>query len=216
MHDENALIFDHAIRIADILVKMFGSSCEVAVHDFSNLESSLIYLAGTVTGRDVGSPATDLVLQQLKKKEVEDFANYKTTSPKGEILKSSTIFLKNQNDDVIGAICINYDISLMIQLGGKIKDFIRFEDEDEGKENFYTNVQDVIRGITQQVLEKYHKAPALLETEEKIEVIKEMDSKGVFLIKGAIGYIASVLGVSKFTIYNYLQKIRTEETFNSD
>ncbi|ARD48308.1 hypothetical protein SporoP37_09140 [Sporosarcina sp. P37] len=215
MNNESALVFDHAIRTADILVEMFGAKCEVAVHDFSNLESSLIHLAGTLTGRNIGSPITDLVLEQLQKKVVTDYANYKTVSQKGSVMKSSTVFLKNQKNEVIGALCINFDISDMIQMEGAMRDFITFPEDEEKKETFYTDVHEVIQSMTQQALEKYYKPPALLETEEKVEVVRELESKGAFLIKGATEYAASVLGVSKFTIYNYLQKVRTEHSFNS-
>ncbi|AIF44395.1 hypothetical protein X953_15515 [Virgibacillus sp. SK37] len=214
LKNEKDIIFDQAIRTADILVKMFGAKCEVAVHDFSNLESSLIHLAGTITGREIGSPITDLVLEQLRSENVTDFANYKTTSNKGLVMKSSTVFLRDSEDAVIGALCINIDISLLIQIGGEIKDFISFADDGQSKESFHTDVHDVIETMTNQALQKYHKAPALLDTEEKIEVVKELESKGAYLIKGATEYSASVLGVSKFTIYNYLQKIRTESNFN--
>lgn len=214
MKNEKDIIFDQAIRTADILVKMFGAKCEVAVHDFSNLESSLIHLAGTITGREIGSPITDLVLEQLRSENVTDFANYKTTSNKGLVMKSSTVFLRDSEDTVIGALCINIDISLLIQIGGEIKDFISFADDEQSKESFHTDVHDVIETMTNQALQKYHKAPALLDTEEKIEVVRELESKGAYLIKGATEYSASVLGVSKFTIYNYLQKIRTESNFN--
>ncbi|PIC63969.1 hypothetical protein CSV79_09265 [Sporosarcina sp. P13] len=215
MSNESALVFDHAIRTADILVEMFGTQCEVAVHDFSNLESSLIHLAGTLTGRNIGSPITDLVLEQLKKKVVTDYANYKTVSQKGSVMKSSTVFLKNSNDEVLGALCINFDISNMIQMEGALKDFITFEEDEQQKESFYKDVHEVIQSMTQQALDKYYKPPALLETDEKIEVIRELEARGAFLIKGATEYAASVLGVSKFTIYNYLQKVRTDVSFNS-
>lgn len=215
MDNESALIFDHAIRTADILVEMFGANCEVAVHDFSNLESSLIHLSGTLTGRSIGSPITDLVLEQLQKKVVTDYANYKTVSPKGSVMKSSTVFLKNQKDEVLGALCINFDISNMMQMEGVLKDFITFESDKEQKESFHTDVHEVIQSMTQQALDRYYKPPALLETDEKVEVVRELETKGAFLIKGATEYAASAMGVSKFTIYNYLQKVRTDASFNS-
>lgn len=61
MEAKDKLIFDHAIRIADMLVEMLGSKCEVAVHDFLDLQRSLILLLGNVTSREIGSPITDLV-----------------------------------------------------------------------------------------------------------------------------------------------------------
>lgn len=204
-------VFDLAIRTADMLVKMFGSRCEVAVHDFSDLKKSLIHIAGNVTDRKIGSPITDLVLNELAKhdNDVNDIANYKTQSKKGNVMKSSTIFLRDDENKVIGALCLNYDISLLMQFSGEIEEFIGFDDSHSKSENFYNSVQDVIHEMVEQVLQGFKKAPSLMTLDEKVECVRQLEDKGTFLIKGATDYVASVLGVSKFTIYNYLQKIRT-------
>ncbi|WP_026582358.1 helix-turn-helix transcriptional regulator [Bacillus sp. J33] len=204
-------VFDLAIRTADMLVRMFGSRCEVAVHDFSDLKKSLIHIAGDITDRKIGSPITDLVLNELAKHEndVNDIANYKTQSKKGNVMKSSTIFLRDDENKVIGALCLNYDISLLMQFGGEIEEFISFDDNHAKSENFFNTVQDVIHEMVEQVLQGFKKAPSLMTLDEKVECVRQLEDKGTFLIKGATDYVASVLGVSKFTIYNYLQKIRT-------
>lgn len=215
MQESNEPVFNLAIRTADMLVKMFGSHCEVAIHDFSDLKKSLVYLAGNVTGRKIGSPITDLVLTELTKhpSEVEDIPNYKTQSSKGNIMKSSTVFLRDQDQNVIGALCINYDISLMMQFSGEMEEFISFDVNQTKSENFYSTVQDVIQSMVDQVLQGFKKAPSLMNLEEKVECVRLLEDKGTFLIKGSTEYLASVLGVSKFTIYNYLQKIRTHNEY---
>ncbi|SFD87210.1 Predicted transcriptional regulator YheO, contains PAS and DNA-binding HTH domains [Lentibacillus persicus] len=217
MDRQDEIIFSQAIRTADILVEMLGPKCEVAIHDFSNLERSLIYLAGTLTNRRIGSPITDLVLKELQREQdgAQDFANYKTVSKEGLVMKSSTVFLRNDSNKVIGALCMNIDISLMIQIGGEIQDFITFDSGiEDNKESFHTTVHEVIGDMTTEALRKFHKAATLLERDEKIDVIRELEKKGAFLIKGSTEYVASVMGVSKYTIYNYLQKVRTEVNLN--
>lgn len=216
MKREDQFVFDQACRTADTLVAMFGHKCEVAVHDFSNLEESLFYLKGNITNRKKGAPITDLVLQELKKdsQDIKDMANYETVLKTGNVLKSSTVFLKNGDDGVIGALCINFDISSLIQLGGEVQDFIKFENAETSKENFYTSVHEVIENMVNTVLKDFAKAPTLLEMEEKIECVSKLEEKGTFLIKGSVEYLAEILGVSKFTIYNYLKKIRAEKEFS--
>jgi predicted transcriptional regulator YheO len=213
LEHDHPFIFDQAIRTANILVAMLGNRCEVAVHDFTNLDKSLIYLAGEVTERKPGSPITDLILKELMitGNDTPDIPNYKTTTKKGKVLKSSTVFLKNQDGEIIGALCINIDITLLMQIGGSIQDFVRFQDEDQPKkENFFSSVNEVIEDMVQNVLQKYNKVPVQLDMDEKIEVVRSLEEMGTFLIKGSTEYLASLLGVSKFTIYNYLQKIRSE------
>lgn len=214
--EENDQVFKLAIRTADMLVRMFGSRCEVAVHNFKDLKKSLIYLAGNVTGRKIGSPITDLVLTQLIKdpSEVEDIANYKTQASNGAVMKSSTVFLRDEKEKVIGALCINYEISQMMLQSGEIEEFLSFDDDHEKSENFYSTVHEVIQDMVDRVLVGFKKSPALLSLEEKIECVGLLEEKGVFLIKGSTEYLASVLGVSKFTIYNYLNKIRAQNEYH--
>lgn len=215
--DNNTSIFNMAIRTADMLVKMFGSNCEVVVHDFKDLKKSLIHIAGNVTGRQIGSPITDLILSELKKNpsEIEDIPNYKTQSKKGNLMKSSTVFLRNAEDKVIGALCINYDVSQMMLLSASVDNFLSFDSNHHMKsENFYTTVQDVIQDMVDQVLLGFKKTPASLSLDEKIECVGLLEEKGTFLIKGSTEYLASVLGVSKFTIYNYLNKIRAQNEYH--
>ena len=216
MREAHRHIFDLAIRTANMLVKMFPSRCEVAVHDFSDLEKSLIHISGKITERKIASPITDLVLQELKKphESVEDIPNYKTQSKTGIVMKSSTIFLRAEEGNIIGALCINFDISLLVLLGGEIQDFITFDETQKKSESFFTSVYDVIQGMVEQVLLGFKKTPSLMTMEEKIECVRLLEEKGAFLIKGATEYVANELSVSKFTIYNYLQKIRSQNEFN--
>ena len=54
-------------QIADAITMTFGRSCEVAVHDLTNLRRSLCYISGNVTGRSIGAPATDLLVKEIQK-----------------------------------------------------------------------------------------------------------------------------------------------------
>ncbi|MXQ50977.1 hypothetical protein GQ671_06805 [Salinicoccus hispanicus] len=208
-------IFDQAIRTADILVATFGNNCEVAVHDFKDMDKSLIYLSGSITERKVGAPITDLVLREYRsaKDGVKDMTNYKTFSKDGKVLKSSTIFLRESEGTVIGALCINVDISLLIQLEGQIQSVTTFDEEKKRQETFSTDVQEVIENIVNEVLKTYNKPPTLLSMDEKVECVGQLEMRGVFMIKGSTDYLATVMGVSKYTIYNYLQKIRSKNNF---
>ena len=47
-----------------------------------------------------------------------------------------------------------------------------------------------------------------LSREQKLEKIRFMDEKGVFLVKGSIDQVAEKLGVSTVTVYSDLDVIR--------
>jgi predicted transcriptional regulator YheO len=64
------------IPIAEGIARTLGESCEVVIHDLRNPESSLVYIAGDVTGRKLGAPLTNLSLQILKQKGKSYFNLY--------------------------------------------------------------------------------------------------------------------------------------------
>ena len=66
------------------IAKLFTPYCEVVIHDFSDLERSIIHIDGNISGRKVGGGATDLLLTQARNGDtVRDFHNYQTSLPNG-------------------------------------------------------------------------------------------------------------------------------------
>ena len=53
-----------------------------------------------------------------------------------------------------------------------------------------------------------------MSTEEKVELVKDLEESGVFQIKGAVDQVALLMGLSKYSIYNYLKKIHAGKDLN--
>jgi predicted transcriptional regulator YheO len=45
--------------------------------------------------------------------------------------------------------------------------------------------------------------------EEKVGLVASLNYEGAFLIKGSVGFVAKAMGVSIYTVYNYLKEIRS-------
>ncbi|MGB9825240.1 MAG: helix-turn-helix transcriptional regulator [Desulfofundulus sp.] len=210
-------LFDNLKRIAQVIAETFGRNCEVAVHDLSNLEKSLVYITGNVTNRKPGAPITDLVLKVLRQQgdEAEDLIAYKTITRDGRILKSSTIFIRNDHGKIIGTLCINFDITDFVSIPNVIQEFIQLRGTgDEKQETFATSVHETIDTLIEQAISIIGKQPAHMHTEDKIRLVAFLEEKGAFLIKGTVDYVATILGVSKYTVYSYLQKVRSTQGLN--
>lgn len=204
------------IPLVEVVAKTFGNDCEVVLHDISNPQQSIIAIAnGHVTGRKVGSPMTERGLKAIRNKEFDkSLIRYKNITVDGRTLKSSTAFIKDDNDQVIGCLCINVDISKFIVTRTVIQEITETLDEKKSKieeETYGTNINDILRSVVNKVLEQVGKPVAYLNKDEKVDIVKELESKGTFLIKGSVDYVADVLCVSRYTIYNYLDEIRTDK-----
>ncbi|MCT4621432.1 MAG: PAS domain-containing protein [Marinisporobacter sp.] len=194
------------------IAQTFGKNCEMVLHDFCSGKSSIIAIEnGHVTGRSIGSPMTEAGLKAVQKGNVkEPVINYTGKTTDGRVLKSSTMPIKDENGEVIGLLCINFDMSTLIVAQNAITEIMQVEDPDRVKNNHYptNNVNDVLTNIVTSTIHELGKPVAYMNKEEKVNIVKRLDEQGAFLIKGAIDYVAKILCVSRYTIYNYLDEIR--------
>jgi predicted transcriptional regulator YheO len=213
--DQRELIFTLLKQMADAIVKTFSRSCEVAVHDLSNLSESLVYIAGDVTRRQVGAPITDMVVRALRQEghDIKDRYCYKTTTRDGRTVKATTVFIRDAAGEVVGAFCMNFDTTDFANARLALDTFLNSDDfsgNDRG-ELFASTVEETIGALFEQAVSGIGKKPATMSMEEKIACVQALANKGAFLIKGSVDQVAIMLGVSKFTVYNYLQRIRAAQ-----
>lgn len=192
--------------------KTFGNNCEVVLHEIKDSKKSIIAIYnGHVTGRSVGSPMLDIGIQAIRRgKKADNILNYKNKSSDGKVLKSSTMFIRDENDDIIGCLCININVSEFIVAKKSLEELVKTDIEGETKLGDFenNNVNDILVNLVNETLDMYGRPVAYMNKEEKVNVVKKLDDQGAFLIKGAIDYVAKVLCVSRYTIYNYLDEIR--------
>lgn len=197
--------------------KTFGENCEVVLHDLKNPIHSVVMVAnGHVTGRKVGQSFRDLIHSVLRSKRFKDdhLANYLTITDDGKKIKSSTALIRDENMEVIAALCINYDIGKFMVAKKTIDDFCKtIEDEYESREDaedvLHEDIYHILQRIIKGVIEENSIPISMMNKEEKKNIVRFLDEKGVFLIKGAIDRVADEIGVSRYTIYNYLEEIRS-------
>ncbi len=209
------------VPIADLLVATFGPDCEVVLHDLSTPEHSVVYVAnGTVTGRTVGDSFQHLITQALIADENRSgiIANYYFKHQK-KVIRSSSLFLRDEQNRLIGALCINMDTTRVTEqikfLNSLIPDFEHAHgnsaptthqltesiDPNHVQPNMLDVVTDIIDGVIRQ-------APKPYTRERRLEMIRFMESRGVFLMKGAVDLVAERLEMSRVTVYSYIDEVR--------
>ena len=217
--NERERIFKQLQQIGDSIVAMFGKNCETCIHDLTDLHHSLIHINGTVTGREIGAPATDLLVKLLENANgrPEDLHNYRTVSGDGRILKSSTIFISDSSDNPIFAFCINFDTTEYFNASQALQHFLIAEQHEppaDPSETFAHSPSETIEALFQQAVMEIGKQPATMSTEEKTDLVEILERNGALQFKGAVEQIALLAGVSKYTIYNYLKKIHARQAMN--
>ena len=212
------------------LAKILGKDYEVNLHDVSIPERSLVLCEnGYVTGRSEGGPMTDFGLLMLQSEEYqsrEGVFNYLAKNNRGELIKCSCIFIRDENDKIIGFLCINYDLKKAVAAQELIEGLLRVEmsgadvepAEEPGarfpepvRESFAQDIDEVVGDSLAQVKRRIGKPFKYLTKPEKKEVVRELHDKGFFLLKGSVDILAAEMGNTKFTIYSYIREIQKKD-----
>ena len=207
---------DELRQIAVGIQKLFGASCEVVIHHFDDLEHSIVHMEGNVTGRSVGGVATDLLLACVRNQNTDnDMYNYQTKLSNGRVMRSCTMFLRDETGHAYGAFCINFDITTFSLFHRYLESFVLMDAIDV-VETFSDDLQGTIHSILIETVKEMGSQLPILSRDEKVNLIAKLDEKGVFQVKKSVPILADELGLSRSTVYNYLGEARGERNGSID
>jgi len=199
-------------QVAAGIAAQFGSSCEVVIHDLSrNPDHSIVAIInGHVSGRKVGDGASNVVMEQLQTNDPEpkDHLSYLMKTPDGKILKSSTVYIRNSKGKVSAILAINYDISRLILMEEALHDLTSTGEEVPSEPERITNVSDLLDELIQQSVALEGKPAAVMNKEDKVKAIQFLSQNGAFLITKSGGKVCKYFGISKYTLYSYIEEAK--------
>ena len=108
---ERALIIQSLAQLVEPLASLMAD-CEVVVHDLSQVPNTIVAIAGGLTGRKVGDPATDVLLKQMAEGRVRTMVNYSSVLPDGRRIRCATIAVKDSQGNPVAALCINSNVEI--------------------------------------------------------------------------------------------------------
>jgi len=203
-------------QLAKGIAAQFGSNCEVVVHDVGSNQSNSSIVAienGHVSGRKVGDGASHVALEQLLDSDAQpqDHLNYLTKTPDGKILKSSTMYIRGKNGKVVAILGINYDISSLIMMEKSVHELISTAEEERGEPEKIINVNDLLDELIEQSVALVGKPVAMMNKEDKMRAIGFLSENGAFLVTKSGDKVAKYFGISKYTLYSYIDKQQEEK-----
>ena len=205
--------FDFAKRLVKALSIQFGSTCEVVLHDLTtgDLDHTIIAIEnGHISGRSRGDGPSKIVLEALHNSEEThaDRLSYLTKTRDGKILKSSTVFLRDENGKAVGILAINNDITFTVAAEGALHSYNTSLQSTREPEPISTNVADLLDSLIDQSIRMVGKPAALMDKGEKIRAIRFLNDAGAFLITKSGPKVCQVFGISKYTLYSYLDEAK--------
>ena len=211
-------------QIASALAAQFGPNCEVVIHDLtaSDPEQSIVHIEnGHVTGRRMGDGPSTVVMEQILHgtEDPQDHLAYLTRTPDGKILKSSTLYIRGSGGKVDAILSINYDISALLMVENAISGLVRTADSEpdgQGERITVLNVSDLLDDLIEQSVALVGKPVALMNKDDKVRAIQFLSRHGAFLITKSGDKVAKYFGISKYTLYSYIDLKQEEKRHEQD
>ncbi|MDO4625481.1 MAG: PAS domain-containing protein [Enterococcus hirae] len=206
------------ISLVKFLGQALGENYEVVLH---HLEEGHFHIAAIennhISGRDIHSPVTGFALEMVRSKKYlkQDYlVNYDAQTINGKKLRGATFFIRNDQQKIVGLLCINQDISKYQSLSKEILALAGLSTEKQPLAAFDTNhlpesveiLEETIEGIIYSIVPSdLLDKQTPLNKELKIKIIRQLNEKGIFQIKGAVSQVAKILNISDPSVYRYLK-----------
>ena len=186
--------------IVKALGKTLGKHFEIVLHDMTR-EASIVAIENShISGREIGDRAPELLKNMLSsiKEDENMILNYVIKTDEGRPLKSSTVLIQNDDDEIIGAFCVNIDLTNIKIAQQFLSELSNIEEEESIRNKFPEDVEDFLDIVIQNSLEQVDKPVHLLTKEDKLKIVEYLDDNNAFNIKDTINTLANELNVYRY------------------
>lgn len=213
-------------------VRAIGSvlpgNTELVLHDLRNPAFSVVEIANAhVTGRKKG----DSVLAGLRKdkafiaaleesqERVTLLPDYETFSREGTPLRSGTAIYRGRDSRPFAALCVNVDnngidnaLTLLQTLSGVKIQPPAPAAEARIADQAHDSIEDLMKEIISNATGLNPGNRRADAKKAKMLAVQQMQERGIFLMKGGVEKAAEALGVTRYTIYNYLDELKNTDS----
>ena len=206
------------ISIADFLGEVLGSNTEIIIHDLINYDHSIVHIInGHISNRKIGDSITDLVLEFMiteSKGNKQFICNYSSKTVGDKLLYSSTYFIRDEKNNIVGALCLNSDYYEVKKSLSFLTSLLPNYVDDKVlalsniKENLNSNPQEVTGNKIDEILSQFDVEASRMTIEEKTDVITALSDCGIFNIRGSVQEVANKLQMSEPSVYRYIKKTK--------
>jgi predicted transcriptional regulator YheO len=221
---EREAVINALRQVVPMLGAMAGPHLEVVLHDVTRPEGSVVGIAnGHITGRVVGSSVLDgphgdrgfaAATREVSRggavhSMVED---YETETADGRTLRSASAIFRDTDGIPFATLCLNADLSMFQATHAWLQQMLApFRSLPPAPvphmtpattQQMDTLMKEIIDDAT---------AMAATKREQKIQAVRQMQLRGLFIVKGGVQRAAAALQVSRFSIYNYIEELQRRE-----
>lgn len=208
-HDNDRLLASYK-KIMAFIGHVVPGDCEIVLHKVQDHACVIeAILNPVITGRSEGELTDVLGLYHREEHAHEDFSNTRYyTSKSGHTVKANTLFIKNEAGDLVGMMCVNMNVSALEDAHNWITKFMEgFGPKVMESSHQQDTVEEYTFKTIDSLISESKIEPSRMDVQEKISILRGLDQKGVFRVKGTMQYISKQLNISEPTLYRYLKEI---------
>ena len=199
--------FEMLDRLARGIAEMFGTNCETVINDLADpLHPILAIYNGHVSGRKVGSTLDVTGVEQDLYLD-SDVINLLAVTPSGQQTKSSTFSIKGEDYHL--GLGINYDFTPLTYANRVLLDLMHTEVDFHSA--LYRSRDAGIGELFDAAILRVGKPIREMNKADRLRVIEQLKSMDAFSYRRAVPYVANHLGVSRYTVYKYLDEVAAKE-----
>ena len=142
--------------------------------------------------------------KKVKEEELKDHSGYLMKTADGKILKCSTSYIRDDDGSLHYVFGINYDITKLTMIESALHSLITPVNKEEKPKEITHSVNDLLDHLIEESVALVGKPVALMNKEDKVTAIQFLNDSGAFLITKSGDKVANYFGISKYTLYSYI------------
>ncbi|MFR0673221.1 transcriptional regulator [Enterobacterales bacterium AW_CKDN230030176-1A_HGKHYDSX7] len=223
---DHHLVFTTLKAALQALASVLPRNVELILHDLRTPEQSVVAIAnGHLSGRTVGSPILAAPEQDLGFKALMRASGHQAGSDpvvipdypthlKGRSLRSATALFRDHDGVPFASLCVNTDVTGLDAALDLLQGLHPLGAQPAVVQDATLAAQPpadmavLMSEIIDTALRRSGRGK--MDKAAKVDAVRLMQARGLFIVKGGVEKAAAALGVTRFTVYNYLDQLRAE------
>lgn len=209
--DEIKIIMNSYLNIMEFLSKIYGSSCEIILHSIQGDKVSIVEIInGNISNRKIGTEKNVIGYKHKEQFKDNDYiANNFYRSENAVDIKSNTFYIKDSSGELIGMLCLNFDITASKSAKKILDEFLCNVTSNATLASItpFNSIKDFTISTIEEIIEEAKIPVERMTSKERIDILKKLSEKGVFRTKGAVHIVAKHLKTSETSLYRYLKEL---------
>ncbi|MGB0944971.1 MAG: helix-turn-helix transcriptional regulator [Marinomonas sp.] len=203
--DSDNILIQRYGNLADGIVLLFSGYVEVVIHDLRT--QTVVYIANNISKRNLGD---DAALDEVEFDENENVIGpYEKLNWDGVNIRSTSIVLRDDDNQQIGMLCINMNIASFEAAKTLLDTFLSGAQlVPQPDKLFHDDWQERINSFIHHWLNDNRLNMNSLSHKHKRALVEALYEEGAFEGKSTQNYVASVLNMGRATVFKYLREIK--------